>query len=276
MFLTEAFPAFTEIDFQYLITRHTFASLILNQRKMEYNYNETPQKSAARFKGKSVGFGILVIVAGLLLMARNTGILEPSVSRIIFSWEMLLVAIGAINLFSRHSIWSGFILMSIGVFFLLVNYFSLPFTLWHVFWPVLIIFVGLSMIFGAVKLRKHHFFKQPSTANEEVFEDFALFGGGEKKIQSQSFRGGKIIAVFGGSKIDLSQCTLAPGTNMIEVVAAFGGTSILCPADWNVKVEVFNIFGGYADKRSLSNVDVNKVLIIKGVTIFGGGEIRSF
>jgi len=244
---------------------------------MDYNKHESHSKPCSRFKSKPLGFGILVILAGLLLMARNTGMIEPSVSRVIFSWQMLLVAIGVLNLFSRHSIWAGFILISIGVFFLLVDFYHLPFTLWQVFWPVLIIFIGLSLIFGTMRFRKRiQEFKTSSNSSDEFFEDVAVFGGGERKILSQSFKGGKIVAIFGGSKIDLSQCILAPGTNEIEVVAIFGGTSLLVPSDWNVKVEVFNIFGGYADKRVGGQVDMNKTLIVKGVTIFGGGEIRNY
>ncbi|NVO20524.1 MAG: hypothetical protein HXX13_12555 [Bacteroidetes bacterium] len=242
---------------------------------MDFNNYDSPEKHYRRHHGKSIGFGVLVILAGLLLLARNAGMLDASTSHIIFSWEMLLVAIGILNIFSRHSIWSGFILISVGVFFLLVDYFSLPFTLWHVFWPLLIIFIGLSLIFGASKFKKQHFF-QAASGSEDIFEDLAIFGGGERRVMSQNFKGGSVIAVFGGSKIDLSHAVLAPGTNTIEVVAAFGGTSLLVPQDWNVKVEVFNIFGGYADKRLISQVDYNKTLVIKGVTIFGGGEIRSF
>jgi predicted membrane protein len=242
---------------------------------MDYNKYDTEQRSHHHSHGKSIAFGVLVILAGLLLLAKNSGMLEPQVSHIIFSWEMLLVAIGFLNIFSRHSVWSGFILISIGVFFILVDYFSLPFTLWHVFWPVLIIFIGLSLIFGTSRMRKHHYF-QNTSVSDDVFEDIAIFGGGERRVMSQEFKGGNIIAVFGGSKIDFSHANLAPGNNVIEVVAAFGGTSMLVPPDWNVKVEVFNIFGGYADKRMISQVDYNKTLVIKGVAIFGGGEIRSF
>ena len=85
-----------------------------------------------------------------------------------------------------------------------------------------------------------------------------------------------MIAVFGGSKIDLSRCTLAQGEPMIEMVAVFGGTNLTVPPDWNIKVEVFNIFGGYGDKRVRGQVDFNKTLLVKGVAIFGGGEIKSY
>ncbi|MGM0498358.1 MAG: hypothetical protein ACQESJ_10600 [Bacteroidota bacterium] len=44
-----------------------------------------------------------------------------------------------------------------------------------------------------------------------------------------------------------------------------------------MKVEVTSILGGFADERILgdSNSDRKGVLIIKGLVIFGGGEIKS-
>ncbi len=252
---------------------------------MEYNYNkkdtnEPKEEIVKGFSGKAAALGVLVIAAGLLLLARNTGFLDPSVSRIIFSWEMLLIAIGVINIFWRQSFWSGVILIGVGGFFLLVNFYHMPFSTWQLFLPALIILVGLQMIFGVSHLQKR-FHKRPlfnqSVGSEDFFEDIAIFGGGERKVVTPNFKGGRIIAAFGGSKVDLSHCNIAAGDRpMIEVVSIFGGTSLLVPSDWSVKVEVFNIFGGYADKRITSQVDYNKTLVIKGVTIFGGGEVKSF
>jgi len=242
-----------------------------------YNLDDKSHKHGSEiFRPKSLVFGLLVIAAGVLLMAKNTGFLTPEVSHVIFSWEMLLVAIGVVNLFSNRSIISGLILILVGGFFLLVDFYHLPFTLWNVLWPVLIILVGLSMIFGMSRLHRSHYWKRSDTASENFFEDVAVFGGGERKIFSDAFEGGRLIAVFGGSKIDLSRCTLAQGEPMIEMVAVFGGTNLTVPPDWNIKVEVFNIFGGYADKRSLSQVDASKTIVLKGVAIFGGGEIKSY
>jgi len=83
-----------------------------------------------------------------------------------------------------------------------------------------------------------------------------------------------MVAVFGGSKIDLTNATLSSNTNEIEIVVVFGGTELIVPSDWNIRIEVFNIFGGFSDKTSPSQVDLNKTLIIKGVAVFGGGEIK--
>ncbi|HOW30354.1 MAG TPA: DUF5668 domain-containing protein [Bacteroidales bacterium] len=243
----------------------------------QYNYDDKNHRhNRDVFRPKSLIFGLLVIAAGLLLMAKNTGFLTPQVSHIVFSWEMLLIAIGVVNLFSHRSVISGVILILIGGFFLLVDFYNLPFGFWNVLWPVLLILVGLSMIFGMAKWRQHSGWKNRNSSNENFFEDIAVFGGGERKVVSPSFEGAKMVAVFGGSKIDLSHCTLAPGQPMIELVAIFGGNTLIIPAEWNVKIEVFNIFGGYSDKRMPSQVDPAKTIVIKGVTIFGGGEIRSY
>jgi predicted membrane protein len=252
---------------------------------MDTNYktNESDGAKGSVVKGisgKASALGVLVIAAGLLLLARNTGLLTPAISRIVFSWEMLLIAIGVVNIFWRQSFWSGVSLIGLGGFFLLVNFYHMPFSTWQIFLPALIILVGLQMIFGATKWQKN-IYKKPmfnhTVGSEDFFEDIAVFGGGERKVVTPNFKGGRMIAAFGGSKVDLAHCNIAPGDRpVIEVVSIFGGSSLLVPSDWNLKVEVFNIFGGYVDKRIPYQVDYNKTVIIKGVTIFGGGEVKSF
>ena len=252
---------------------------------MDSNFNKTDNSASNNtqvkgFTGKASALGVLVIAAGLLLLARNTGFLDTSISRVLFSWEMLLIAIGIVNIFFRQSMWSGMILIGIGGFFLLVNFYHMPFNTWQLFLPALIILVGLKMIFGSSRLEKRIFQKPMFTntvGSDDFFEDIAVFGGGERRIITPTFKGGRMVAAFGGSKVDLSHSNIVAGERpMVEVVCIFGGSTLLVPSDWNVKVEVFNIFGGYADKRMLSQVDYNKTLIIKGITIFGGGEIKSF
>ncbi len=59
----------------------------------------------------------------------------------------------------------------------------------------------------------------------------------------------------------------------------FGGSKIIVPQDWDVKVEVSAVFGGFTDKRIKSpeiERDLSRTLIIKGIAIFGGGELTNF
>ena len=50
------------------------------------------------------------------------------------------------------------------------------------------------------------------------------------------------------------------------------------PKDWKVIMNVTAVFGGFEDKRYLSDSSnyTEGVLIIKGAVIFGGGEILSY
>ena len=238
---------------------------------------ENTEKQAVRngLKRKSLVFGLIVLGLGLAWLMRNFGLLGDNTWDVIFSWQMLLIAIGVINISNDSSRVFGWILIAIGGFFLVSDLYDLPTSFRTIFWPSLLILVGLVLIFGSSKIfrRRHFSFSQ----GEDFIEEVAIFGGGDRVVESQAFRGGEIIAIFGGSKIDLTHAQLAPGGVVIENVTIFGGSTLIVPSDWNVKIEVFNIFGGYSDKRVRSgNVDYNKVVTVKGVAIFGGGEIKSF
>jgi predicted membrane protein len=188
----------------------------------------------------------------------------------LISWQMLLIAIGVVNISNDSSRNVGWILIAIGGFFLLTKVADLSV---H-FWPVILIIIGLILIFGAGRIFKRRDFT--ISKGDDFFEEVAVFGGGEKFINSLAFRGGKIVSIFGGSKIDLTRSQLANGEAEVEIVSIFGGSTLIVPNDWNVKIEVFNIFGGYGDKRIRGSVDFNKTLVVKGVAIFGGGEIKSY
>jgi predicted membrane protein len=245
-------------------------SNLQNNTKMENNENVTVRHG---MKGKSLVFGLLVLSLGFVWLLRNFGMISESAWDIIFSWQMLLIAIGVINVANDSSRGIGWILIAIGGFFMISEIYDLPMTFRHVFWPALLIVIGLVLIFGSSRIFHRRDFT--ISKGEDFIEEVAVFGGGDRIIHSQSFRGGKIVAVFGGSKIDLTKVELSPGNVEIEIVSIFGGSTLIVPPDWNIKLEVFNIFGGYGDKRIRGQVDFKKTVLVKGVAIFGGGEIKT-
>jgi len=254
--------------------------------KMENNENTTVQQYG--LKRKSLVFGLLVVGLGIAWLSHNFGFMGDRTWDVIFSWQMLLIAIGIVNVANDSHKGVGWILIAVGGFFMVSEYYDLPVSLRHIFWPALLIIIGLVLIFGSGKMcrRRGRWIGNRSgsgsgsdfsfSKGEDFIEEVAVFGGGDRVINSQAFRGGKIVSVFGGSKIDLTRAQLAEGPIEIEVVAIFGGSTLLMPTDWNVKLEVFNIFGGYGDKRVRGQVDYNKTVVVKGVAIFGGGEIKSY
>jgi predicted membrane protein len=217
------------------------------------------------------------LILGFILLADNLGYLSPFTKSLIFSWQTIIIAIGFYHFVDRKTMLSGSIIMAIGFIFILPDLYKLSFDVKQVIFPVIIIIIGLFLIF-----KNHHTFKYQddvSVTEKEsgYFEDVAIFGGGKHKVVSDDFKGGKILAFFGGSEIDLSGTQLKPGFKEIRMICVFGGTSLTVPDDWNIHFRIASILGGFADKRKpvSTNINSDKEIFIKGVCIFGGGEIKS-
>lgn len=226
-------------------------------------------------KMKRVVFGLLVITTGVLWMLRNMQILDEQTAQVIFSWPMLLLGIGFMNLFGHGRLF-GVILMAIGGFYLASNFYNIPLEFRQIFWPGLFIVIGLFIVFKAGHVFRYRKFNDNEPRSNDLLDEVNVFGGSEFRVYSQQFQGGKITAVFGGSKIILSDCELAEGDNILEISAVFGGFKLIVPAHWNVKVEMASVLGGVADKRMPQGaIDTSRTLVIKGSAVFGGGEITS-
>ena len=112
--------------------------------------------------------------------------------------------------------------------------------------------------------------------NIDFLDSINFFAGSHLIVYSKNFKGGEVTSVFGGCDVNLSQADFE-GQILLEVSAIFGGVKIIVPSGWQVKQEVTAIFGGFEDKRVMrAPEESNKMLVIKGVALFGGVEIKSF
>jgi predicted membrane protein len=247
------------------------------RRKAREEYREFRKEHNHLTSNRPI-IGVILVLTGLFLVLRNTGFFPGVISDIIFSWPMLLVAIGlVITLGSGGSKSSGVIVMAVGAFFLIPHIFRDAFDI-DMFWPSIFIIVGAIFIFS-----KRHGWHSVTTTTGVIGDDYIdyvnIFSGGERQIVSENFKGGKISAVFGGMELDLTQAKLATGSNVIEIACIFGGATLIVPDDWNILIQVTPVLGGFNDSRKLLPgriVDPTKQLIIKGAVVFGGGEIKSY
>ena len=222
--------------------------------------------------------GVIIVLIGIALLASNFGVLPYNIKRYLLHWEVILMGIGLIALITNEHKGTGIILIAVGGTLYLRNFFDIHFNFWQLFVPSMIILVGLLLIFRKrVEERDDTIIDE---SDNDYLDDVSIFGGGDKVINSQSFRGGKITAIFGGSNINMQNVKLAAGTQYIDIFAMFGGTTLLVPEGWDIKIKVVSIFGGFSDKHRVKisekeNITNNK-LVVKGLVIFGGGEIKSF
>lgn len=219
-----------------------------------------------KFKPNTI-VGVIVILVGSLFLLKNFGFFPDEFWGLIFRWQTFLILIGTIIYFnSNKSV--GLTLVVIGALCWVPD-----------IWPLLLIALGAYVIFRnkSISLNSEKVYDEYNP--NEMINDISIFGGATKSIQIDNFRGGNLTAIFGGSEIDLMDSNLAEGTNRLEIFFMFGGTNMKVPSNWNVKFQITPIFGSFKDKRIIQQnqvFDDSKTLIITGITIFGGGELKNY
>ena len=231
--------------------------------------------------------GLLLIIAGGLLLLDSLGMISFDLRHYLISWKTLLFFIGIISLSSRDKQGTGYILIGLGVIFWIPELFDYRVRLSTIFWPSILIGIGLLVITRRGRStsiegteKTFNAFRGGEKATEishDFVEDTAIFGGGNSKFTSTNFRGGRITAIFGGSDLNMLDATPSPEGCVIDELVIFGGSNLIIPDDWQVKSEVVSIFGGFSDKRLMPmKVNSEKMVIIKGVVLFGGIELKSY
>ena len=232
----------------------------------------------SEIQSRRIGFGIALIIFGLLFLVDNLGLVPFEFKHYLFRWQGILILIGTAILISDPRKNVGWILIIIGVFFMLPDLIHIPWFKVSTFWPVLLIALGFIYI---VRQRAHNTpVGGKPDGSMDFIDDTNIFGGGDVVVTSNNFKGGKITSIFGGGNYDLTGAKLSSDHTVLDFFAMFGGGNFIVPADWNVKTDVTAIFGGFSDKRKSKadpgTADPSKELYIKGFVLFGGGELKSY
>jgi predicted membrane protein len=237
-----------------------------------------------------------VLIGVFILMIGAIGLLKSLVLPIpdwIFSWPMLLIGLGFIlGLRSQFQNVTWLILMLIGSLFLM-NHIYPDLEMRRYIWPLALIMVGAFLIFRPRRRNWHKrnmidenksaadaegkTYENANFSSEDFIESTSIFGGIKKIVLSKKFKGGDVVNIMGGTEINLMQADIN-GRVILEIVQIFGGTKLIVPAHWEIKPEMVALFGGIEDKRQMQNVTHNpdKILVLKGTTMFGGIDIRNY
>lgn len=220
--------------------------------------------------------GLLFITVGIVFILNRLDLIPYEISHVIFSWQMLLIAIGSFNLINKKYT-PAIILITLGTVFIIPELIDIDYSIRRLFWPIALVVVGIVLI-----LRRNQGFDKFSILENnggdiDFIDQSNIFGGNKLICTSKNFKGGRVTSVFGGSEINFQQTEISNANATIDVFTMFGGSKFIVPQNWNVKINIVSIFGGFNDKRFLSPKISNQdnTLIINGFTIFGGGDVRS-
>ena len=223
--------------------------------------------------------GILIFLGGLFLL-NTMNILNFRFTNVVFSWPFIMLVIGLFVLVNTEKKFLGGTLSGIGALFLIERIFPEIDYDGGIIIPILFIVLGTYIILKKRKLDSgSEFFSDTSKLSKDKIDDVSIFGGGTKIISSNNFQGGNVTAIFGGSEINLINCQLAEGDNVLDVLCVFGGTTIILPKEWNVVINVTSVLGGFSNKAIRNPsilIDQTRTLHIKGLAMFGGGEVKTY
>jgi hypothetical protein len=216
--------------------------------------------------------GLSILIAGIAFTLDNFEILDASY--ILDLWPLVLVAVGLAKLGNARQTgaWiSGTVWIVVGAWWIAYN---LGFIDIHPFdlWPLLLIFAGAMLVRRAVFPKARPEFEGDS---EHKVTGVACLSGVRRQITSNHFEGGDLTAVMGGCEVDLSRADIGSEPALLDVFAFWGGIDVRVPRNWTVQTEVTAILGGLSDRTLQDEADPDKVLVLRGIAIMGGVEIKN-
>jgi hypothetical protein len=238
---------------------------------------------AVRGRSGSVLVGVVLVILGAVFLLEHQGVLPGDTFYHI--WPLIFVFVGFAHMLGPRSAkdraW-GALLLLFGIL-LTIGEFGVPMLRFHRIWPFALIALGIYVMWGSLLDRSHRGGEVAAPASavpsDAQLDSVNIFGGGEYRINAKNFRGGRVLAIFGGFELDLRQADIEGPEAVVEVNTLFGGGEIRIPQTWNLVVSGMGIFGGYGDETLApppnSSAPPPKTFILKGVSVFGGVSIKN-
>jgi len=102
----------------------------------------------------SISFGLFLIVLGLALLVATNDMLHLGSVKEYFTWETAMIFVGVILLVNRRFV-GGLLLSALGAWFLIDNRdIVLSPLIRTIYWPVVIVLIGLGFIVSSLFRRK--------------------------------------------------------------------------------------------------------------------------
>jgi hypothetical protein len=211
---------------------------------------------------------VLVTVGGLFLLD-DLGVID---GRHVLAtwWPAVFLLVAGLALLSRpRNLPAGVLFGVLGLVVLGVTIGVFDRAALRLLWPLALIGLGAWLI-----LARRAYRPSPAGAPDQELDVVAVFFGRNIHSHARAFRGGSIMALFGGVELDLRGATLAAGA-ALDVAVAFGGAIITVPPGWEVVLEGSAIFGGYGNEADQARAPAGAHrLVIRAQALFGKVEIR--
>lgn len=220
--------------------------------------------------------GVVVIVLGVTWTLDNFNIrFAHDIWRMVWRyWPIALVVVGVAQIGQART-WAGYagglIWLVAGAWLMGQTLGIIHVSLWAM-WPLVLVVFGAWILLNGI--RPPGTGVRSASVSDQTVGAIAVMSGVKRRSASPDFRGGDLIAFMGGTTLDLRDAGIASGEARIEVFAMWGGIEVFVPEGWVVVDKVFPFMGGVDDKTRRPTAEAPPRLVVKGLVIMGGVEIK--
>ncbi len=246
-------------------------------------------------------FGLVILTLGVLFLLDKLNLVE--MGHLGDYWPLIFVAIGLGKVLQppgSRGRGMGVIFIVVGAWWTLSDLDLVEYDPLH-FWPIILILVGASILWRAMQGQRPPAAgalpppppdrpteglpgatavptgapRAGGYAADSTINAVAVLGGVERKSVASDFRGGSMTAIMGGCVVDLRQASIISGQAVIDAFAMWGGVEIRVPPDWLVVSKGIPVLGGFVDSTAPPSSPTGKVLVVRGVALMGGVEMKN-
>jgi len=222
--------------------------------------------------GKSIIWGIVLVVVGVLLGLKSLDIVDIN---IFFDgwWTLFIIVPSFIRLFTDDDKTGSILFLIVGILLLLAAQDLISYKMFgKLIFPLIIIMIGLSLLFKNMFNKTINRKIEKLNSTKESKEEYsAIFSGQDINLDKVEFNGTTVNAIFGGAKLDLRNAIIKDDV-VITGKAIFGGIDIYTPDDVNVQIKSNSVFGGVDNKNK--NSDKKHTIYIDATCVFGGIDVK--
>ncbi len=241
--------------------------------------------------------GLAIILAGVVFTLDNLNLVEAG--DFLGYWPVILIAIGVARI-AQTSSWGSFgwslVWLVAGLWLLGEKIGLVTISIWKL-WPLALVVIGASILWRAYRppqgccteSRPADDLIDPTIAlggtppppraagppRSSFVKAAAVMGAIERMTDSADFRGADLVAFMGACELDLRHARIAGDTAVVDVLALMGGIEIYVPDTWAIEAKVFPLMGGMGDETHLNTSGPTKRLVVRGLAIMGGIEIKN-
>lgn len=214
--------------------------------------------------------GLIIVAVGTIFTLSNLGLVDAR--QYVRYWPVALILVGVLKVWQSRcgrGVFGGSLFIAAGLWLLLETFRVVTINIFDL-WPLVFVFFGGSLIWRGLRGGRG----ETGTDGHSTINALAVLGGVHRGNNSRSFRGGDLTAIMGGCEIDLRQAAIE-GEAVIDVFAMWGGIEIKVPEDWTISSRVVPILAGFEDKTRPQRGAAAHRLLIRGVAIMGGVEVKN-